>query len=97
VRLPALTGWDALAYVRPGAAVDAVQHRELRPPLADDAERLAGRARDDPVLGAQRRQLELQAARAAPIAPALCKPDAVQFAERSCAAREAMVQMGAPQ
>jgi hypothetical protein len=95
--LQAPTAWDALAFARLDAVADAA-HRELRRPWADGAERLVARARDVRAPGASRRRLELRAALAeVPIELEPCRLDAAQFAERSCAEREAPEQTDAPQ
>jgi hypothetical protein len=87
--LQAPTAWDASAFARRDAAADEL-HRELRRPSADAAEKLVGQARDVPALDALRRRSELRVAPAVgSIGSELYIPDAAQFVERSCAAREA--------
>lgn len=78
--------WDALACARQDATADA-PHLELRLPSAGDAEKLAGRARDDRARDGMFPRLELRAVpEAEPDARVLCTQAAARFAERSCAA-----------
>ncbi len=80
----ALAAWDAWVCAPRDGAADAA-HLELRPPSADDAEKLAARERDGQARDAYRR-LELRAELTAePDAQAPYKRAVAQFAERSCA------------
>jgi hypothetical protein len=86
--------WDAWDDARRDGTEDAhrVRQSHYPPELAAGAEKSAGQergvqARGDRAWGGSLR-LELRAAQAvASFVPELCTPDAVQFVERSCAAR----------
>jgi hypothetical protein len=89
---PETAEWDASVSAHPDAAADAVS-LELRPPSADVAEILVGRAPDAQVRDAKRRQSALPAApEAEPPAAELCIPAVDQFAERSCAGPEVQIE-----
>ena len=80
--------WDAWDVARQDAMGDAA-HRHRRERRGADAEKLADRARGDRAPGAfllqwVRWSVRLEEERAA--AAALCRPDVVRFAARSCAA-----------
>lgn len=82
--------WGASVYARPDAAAHATP--EVRRLSEDDAEKLAGQARDGRARAVHLR-LEPRAAPAAELdAQAPCTPDVVRSAERSCVAPEALEQ-----
>jgi hypothetical protein len=84
---------DASACARQDAAADEVR-LHLRPQPEDAAEKSVGQARGVQERDASHRQLELQAALAA---PEPCTPAGARFAEQSCAALAAAEPSDAPQ
>ena len=87
---PAPAEWDASDVARQDAAEDVVHQRPAQPDAA--AEKSADRAPDDQAPDArflpQGRRIALPAERAEAAEP--CRPGAAPFAERSCAAPEAV-------